>query len=70
MLVCRGLPQSFTVKNLPAINTLTIYNQVGQLAAQFVNQAVVDIQHLPAGIYLVHIVTEQKSETKKLEIRR
>jgi para-nitrobenzyl esterase len=62
--------QSFTVKNLPAINTLTIYNQVGQLAAQFVNQAVVDIQHLPAGIYLVHIVTEQKSETKKLEIRR
>lgn len=62
--------QSFTVKNLPVINTLTIYNQVGQLAAQYVNQAVVDIQHLPTGLYLVHIVTEQKSETKKLEIRR
>ncbi|MBI1267476.1 MAG: alpha/beta hydrolase fold domain-containing protein [Cryomorphaceae bacterium] len=60
--------QSFKIKNLPAVNTIRLYNQIGQLAAEYVNQSAADIQQFPSGIYLVNIVTDQKSETRKLAI--
>ncbi len=60
--------QSFNIKNLPAINTVSLYNQIGQLADQHFNKSVIDIQNLPKGIYLVHVVTDQKSEVLRLVV--
>ncbi|MDP4827373.1 MAG: carboxylesterase family protein [Flavobacteriales bacterium] len=60
--------QSFNIKNLPSINTVSLYNQIGQLADQHFNKSDIDIQNLPKGIYLVHVVTDQKSEVLRLVV--
>jgi len=49
---------------------IEIYNSFGQLLGIYEHTVKVDIQHLPAGIYIVKVYNENKSSVRKIQILR
>ncbi len=49
---------------------IEIYNTFGQLEGKYSNTAKVDIQHLPAGVYVVKVFNENKNNITKIQVIR
>ena len=63
----------FYLNQLPENPTINVYDYKGQVAYTISNAgefaAILDITHLPAGMYILSIVSEEGSESHKLVVR-